>query len=153
MKFRTQYDDDMRKPKEGIVFEKPSRTVQSEADMCDLNRIMDKYALPEAFAFARSVPETREAMYGDFSTLEDYQTSIAVVRKAEEDFANMPSNIRAYFDNNPANMLQFLQEPEKNYEEGVRLGLFKSREFNDSSSDSSSSVVNIGGSSTSGSDN
>lgn len=124
MKFRTQYDDDMRKPKEGIVFEKPSRTVQSEAEMCDLNRIMDRYALPEAFAFARSVPETREAMYGDFSTLEDYQTSIAVVRKAEEDFANMPSNIRAYFDNNPANMLQFLQEPEKNYEEGVRLGLF-----------------------------
>ena len=124
MKFRTQYDDVIRKPKEGIVFEKSSRTVQSEADMCDLNRIMDRYALPEAFAFARSVPETREAIYGDFSTLEDYQTSIAVVRKAEEDFANLPSNIRSYFDNNPANMLQFLQEPEKNYEEGVRLGLF-----------------------------
>ena len=128
MKFRTQYDDDMRKPKEGIVFEKPSRTVQSEADMCDLNRIMDRYALPEAFAFARSVPETRELIYGDFSTLEDYQTSIAVVRKAEEDFANMPSNIRAYFDNNPANMLQFLQEPEKNYEEGVRIGLFAAKD-------------------------
>lgn len=128
MKFRTQYDVDIRKPKEGIVFEKPSRTVQSEADMCDLNRIMDRYALPEAFAFARSVPDTREAMYGDFSTLEDYQTSIEVVRKAEEDFANMPSNIRAYFDNNPANMLQFIQESDKNYEEGVKLGLFKPKD-------------------------
>ena len=114
---------------------------------------MDRYALPDAFAFAKSILETREAMYGDFSTFEDYQTSIEVVRKAEEDFANLPSNIRAYFDNNPANMLQFLQEPEKNYEEGVRLGLFKPREFNDSGSDSSSSVLNPGSSSTSGSDN
>ena len=143
MKFRTQYDDDMRKPKEGIVFYKPLRTVQSEADMCDLNRIMDRYALPEAFAFARSVPESSEAMYGDFSTFEDYQTSIAVVRKAEEDFANLPSNIRAYFDNNPANMLQFIQEPEKNYEEGVRLGLFKPKDVKISqvSDDVSSSNV------------
>lgn len=142
MKFRTQYDDDMRKPKEGIVFEKPSRTVQSEADMCDLNRIMDRYALPEAFAFARNVPETREAMYGDFSTLEDYQSSIAVVRKAEDDFANLPSNIRAYFDNNPANMLQFIQEPEKNYEEGVKLGLFKPKDVESSQVSSATDSVN-----------
>ena len=144
MKFRTQYDDDMRKPKEGIVFVKPSRTVQSEADICDLNRIMDRYSLPEAFAFARSVPETREALYGDFSTLEDYQTSIAVVRKAEEDFANLPSNIRAYFDNNPVNMLQFIQEPDKNYEEGVRLGLFKPKDVEPTKVPDGVSGINVG---------
>ena len=128
MEFKTAYSVDVRAERKGIVFEKPSRTKQSFAEECDLNRIMERYALPEAFAYAQAVKNGSQPIYDDFTTVGDYQEAMNIVLAAQEQFDNMPSNVRAFFDNDPVNMLQFVQKPEQNYEKGVELGLFKRKD-------------------------
>lgn len=122
MKFRTQYDDEIRTQKNGIVFDKPSRTKQSFAEECDVNNIMARYA---TFGVIDHV-NTAVPMSGDFTMAPaDYQQAMDIIMNAEENFAALPSDVRKRFDNNPMNLLEFIQEPEKNYEEGVKLGIFK----------------------------
>lgn len=128
MNFKTAYSPTVRVASVGMVFEKPSRTKQSFAEDCDLNRIMERYALPEAFAYAQAVKNGSQPIYDDFTTVSDYQEAMNTVLAAQEQFESMPSNVRAYFDNDPVKMLQFVQEPEKNYEKGVELGLFNRKD-------------------------
>ena len=121
MNFRTAYDESVRQSKKGIVFEKPSRVKQSFKDDCDVNNIMARYATAGEICHVNcAIP-----MSGDFTMAPaDYQEAMALVLDAENKFAALPSDVRKRFDNNPINLLQFVQEPEKNYEEGVKLGLF-----------------------------
>ena len=121
MNFRTAYDESVRQSKRGIVFEKPSRVKQSFKDECDVNNIMARYATTGVLGHVN----TATPMSGDFTMAPaDYQEAMALVLDAEEKFAALSSDVRKRFDNNPMNLLQFIQEPEKNYEEGVKLGLF-----------------------------
>lgn len=122
MRFRTQYTA-REEEKKGITFDLPSRTKQSFRDECDINNIMAKYAAGMPVESSASVPP----VYGDVSNMPDnYQESLQQVMDAQEQFEALPSHIRKRFDYNPANMLQFIQDP-NNYEEGVKLGLFEPR--------------------------
>lgn len=95
-----------------------SHVKHSEAAALDINNIMAKYRktgrLPQLIA--------QDARYGDFSTALDYQSSIEVVRKAEEQFLALPARVRERFHNNPSEMLAFVADP-KNGDEAVKLGL------------------------------
>lgn len=115
-RFRTSCDE--RRPSQGIVFTEESRTKQSELETCDINNIMTRYATTGV------LPPMRDpslAMYGDFSEVEDYQTSLAKVMAAEERFNSLPSELRRKFDYNPQNMIDFILNPE-NREECIKLG-------------------------------
>lgn len=117
MKFRTNYDE--RVISNGIEFTEPSRTKQSELEACDINNIMARYATTGVLTHLAS----GQPLYGDFSEVEDYQTSLNKVMSAEERFNSLPSDIRKKFDYNPQKMVEFILD-EKNREECYNLGFF-----------------------------
>lgn len=65
--------------------------------------------------------------YADFSSIQDYREMLDTVRYAQEAFAILPAEMRKRFDNDPSQLLDFVQDP-NNYDEGVKLGLLNPRE-------------------------
>jgi phage internal scaffolding protein len=63
-----------------------------------------------------------EARYGDFTDADDYHTALNKIIAAEDDFMALPAEIRTQFDNNPANLIGFLNDP-SNKAEAEKLGL------------------------------
>lgn len=94
-------------------------TVQSDKKEADINnivsRIMKTGQLP---------PTVRgQPFYGDdLSIFGDYQDCWMKVREANELFASYPADVRRRFDNDPAKMLMFLDDP-ANLDEAVKLGI------------------------------
>ena len=118
MKFKTIYDT--YHEKKGIEFVEPSMTVQSEKDNCDINFIMNRYA-----ACGTPLPYRTDGVqpvYADVSQLGDYMENFQRCKQAEEMFYNLPSALRKELDNNPANLLSFIQD-EKNKERCYEYGL------------------------------
>lgn len=105
-------------------FNKPSRTKQSEADACDLNKIMARYEnnLVMAPYAALQHPERRQPMYADVSNVPDYQTAMHLVDSARKSFMALPANIRSMFKNDAAAFLDFVTNP-ANKVEAQKLGL------------------------------
>lgn len=107
-----------RPPSSHLKFEDASLTRQEFVKDADLNNIMKRYAsgLPPSPA------GSRPPMFGDFSNIPDYQTSLQVVIDAQAKFADLPSAVRKRFDNDPGKLIEFLQDA-SNRDEAVRLGL------------------------------
>lgn len=144
MRFRTSCDE--RKPSVGITFTEPSRTKQSELADSDINNIMARYATTGQITYLQA----GQPLYGDFSEVEDYQTSLNKVMSAEDKFNSLPSDIRKKFDYNPQNMIDFILNPD-NREECVKLGFINRPVVENSqavvvSSDGSVSAVHDGSS-------
>lgn len=118
IRFRCYHDEKV--PHVGITFTEPSRTKQSELEDCDINNIMARYATTGVITHLQK----GEPLYGDFSEVEDYQTSLAKVMSAEERFASLPSELRKKFDYNPQNMIDFILD-EKNREECIKYGFIE----------------------------
>lgn len=100
------------------LFAETGRTIQSAAADLDINNIMKKYqqqGVPPDF-------NQKTPTYGDFSASPDYQTSLNIINQADEAFMSLPSGIRDGFRNNPALMLEFMDNPE-NEEKARDLGL------------------------------
>lgn len=96
-----------------------SRTQQHTKDHVDINNIMKK------FQKTGRLPEGKvNPMYDDFSQVEDYHTSLNTIFKADDQFSSLSSDIRKKFQNDPAQFLQFVNDP-KNKEEMIKLGLME----------------------------
>lgn len=118
MKFRNIYTA-REEERVGTLNYAPSLTVQADADDCDINNIMDKYVrygtLPNV--------ETREPIYADATTLPcDYLEALTIVNNAQDAFNSLPSNVRKEFNNNPSELLEFINDS-NNYEKAIELGL------------------------------
>ena len=96
-----------------------SRTKQSFKDECDINKIMAKYQTTGVITHvAKHAPQ-----YG-FAPSLDFQTAMNLINKANDQFADLPSQVRRRFDNNPAEFLQFCENPD-NRSEMALLGLLE----------------------------
>lgn len=96
----------------------PSKTQQSFRDQVDVNNIMKKYEQTgEIYHKAR-----QQGVYADLTKIRSYEESLLQIKQAESAFASIPAHIRARFQNDPAQLLKFLQD-KNNYDEGVQLGL------------------------------
>ena len=110
-----------RKDVGDIIFTEPSLTNQSFKFECDINNICDG----KAFS---SLPANRNLpLFDDFTNLGNYQESLDVISKAQSMFEELPSAIRSKFENDPQKLIDFVSNPEKNYEEGLKLGIFKEK--------------------------
>lgn len=93
-------------------------TKQSDAEGCDINRIMKRYektgALPDMIKM--------NAQYGDFSSVPDFQEALNIVNKARAQFNALDAHIRNRFNNDPAEFLDFATNP-ANQEEMIKMGL------------------------------
>lgn len=103
-----------------FLCKKPSLTKQSEKDVCDINRIVSKYARTGVFDHVSN----RQAFYSDVSDFSDYQSSLHKVMKATDAFNSLSSDVRGRFDNDPGKLVDFLSD-EKNRDEAVKLGFIK----------------------------
>lgn len=108
----------------GIVFDRdacPPRTKQSRAAECDIRNILRTYKKlgrdPET-----EFPGWGPNMFQDTTGVVDYHTALSAVRKAESAFADLPSEIRDRFKNDPGIFFDWAEDP-ANEEEAVRLGL------------------------------
>jgi len=83
----------------------------------DINNVMKKYRVT---GFLES--NAQEAQYGDFTNATDFHDMKNRVIDAESDFAKLPSYLRTRFNNDPGQLLSFLDDPE-NLSEAQELGL------------------------------
>lgn len=105
------------------TFEKPSLTKQSFKEECDVNNILKKFAKTGLIEHVNRF----SGDYGNYTSVQDYQTSLNQIMSANEMFESLPSKVRARFGNNPAEFLDFVGNPE-NIQEMISLGLASKRQ-------------------------
>ncbi len=104
------------------VFTEPSRTKQAFKEECDVNKIMQRFKKVCGAEYLSKYNAYAGGEFGDFSDVVDYRSAIDSVRQAEATFGALPSIVRRRFGNDPAEFLDFVQDP-KNLDEMRSLGL------------------------------
>jgi phage internal scaffolding protein len=111
------YDTNAASNASGLGCQEPTRAQQHHKEECDINHIM------YMFGKTGKVPvNALPATYGDFTHVVDYQTGLNALIASEAAFDALPSDLRKRFDNDPWELVQFLQN-ESNLDEAVELGL------------------------------
>lgn len=100
---------------------KGGRTQQSMGPACDINNIMRSF---ERDGMTNHVNQ-HQGHYGDYTEVQNYQTSLNQVIAAQAAFETLPAQIRKRFDNDPAQFLEFVDD-ENNQEEMRSMGLLPS---------------------------
>lgn len=99
-----------------------SRTKQSFMEECDLNNILRQFKPHELREImARNVAL---GVFEDLPDHIDYQGALNLVMEGSKAFQTLDSGMRARFDNDPAQFLEFMRNPQ-NQEEAIKLGLAK----------------------------
>lgn len=113
------YDRDAATNESGLACEEPSLAQQHFKDECDINNILRQFnitgLLPE---------QTLSPRYGDFTGISDYHTAMNRVIAVQDEFEALPAQIRARFDNDPAQLIEFMENSE-NRSEAESLGLIE----------------------------
>ena len=99
------------------INDEPSITQQQFREQADINEIMKKYK--KTGDWPQSVSR---GAFMDTTNLPSYQEALDVVRAAESAFIELPAKVRRRFDNNPQELISFLEDP-KNNQEAINLGL------------------------------
>lgn len=93
------------------------RTKQSHKDECDVNQIMARFQRTGAITHFNKFSPHYEDMTGF-----DYTEAMQQVAEAQSMFNELPSSLRDRFQHDPANFLDFVQDP-ANGPEARELGL------------------------------
>jgi phage internal scaffolding protein len=111
------YDTDAASNESGLACEEPSLAQQHFKEECDINSILERFNITGLLPQSPLSPR-----YGDFSGIGDYHSALNRVIAAQDEFEALPAQIRARFDNDPAQLIEFLAD-EKNRPEAEELGL------------------------------
>ncbi|UOF76674.1 scaffold protein [Microviridae sp.] len=108
MKFRSHFDYDVKEASdEACVFsDEPSLTVQAHAEDADINVLMKRFKVTGQFPESVRLPS-----YGDFDGISNYQEALHAIMAAEDEFMRLPAAVRAKFDNDPQQLLEFVSAP------------------------------------------
>jgi len=116
------YDTNAASDESGLHCEDASLAQQHFKDECDINNILRQ------FNITGQLPDTPlSPKYGDFTGISDYKTALDRVMAADEEFLSLPAALRARFDNEPNNLIEFLNQ-EENRLEAEKLGLVEPKE-------------------------
>jgi phage internal scaffolding protein len=115
------YDTIAASNESGLHCEDATLTQQHFKDETDINNILRQFNITGLLPQSPLSPR-----YGDFTGISDYQTALNAVIAAESEFDGLPAEIRARFNNNPEELINFL-ENDKNYDEAVKLGLVNAK--------------------------
>ena len=111
------YDTDAASNESGLACEEPSLAQQHYKDECDINTILERFNITGLLPESPLSPK-----YGDFSGITDYHSALNAVIAAQDQFDGLPAQIRARFENEPAKLIEFLED-ENNRPEAEKLGL------------------------------
>lgn len=95
----------------------PSLAQQNFKDEVDINVLLERFKVTGQLPQNVVLPT-----YGDFTGLSDYQTAMAAVLRAQDQFNALPAEIRSRFANNPQQFLEFCSD-EANLPELRKMGL------------------------------
>ncbi|UPW41965.1 internal scaffolding protein [Dipodfec virus RodF1_53] len=104
----------------GLVFTEPSLTEQSLYDDVNIHSLVRRgmNALPA---------NTSQPMYNiNLSQIGDYQSILQRSADLKNSFEELPLEVRKKFAS-PEDFLEFCEDRETNYEEGVKLGIFSEK--------------------------
>ena len=113
-----------------------SMTQQHFKEESEINNIIKKH---DKNGIIESVARGN-ARYGDFSLVQDYKSSLDTIREANDNFMEIPSEIRKQFNNNAGEFFNFVQDP-NNQSELIKMGLTKTPESATPVADKPSSEV------------
>lgn len=116
------YDTLAASDESGIACEDASLAQQQFKDECDINNILRQFNITGQLPSAPISPK-----YGDFTGISDYKTALDRVIAVDEEFMNLPANIRARFNNDAAELISFMDN-EENRAEAEKLGLTAPKE-------------------------
>jgi hypothetical protein len=116
------YDTDAASNESGLHCEDASLAQQHFKDECDINNILRQFNITGLLPEGALTPR-----YGDFTGIGDYHTALNRVIAAEDEFMSLPATLRARFENDPAQLIEFLDNPE-NKNEAIKLGLVNTTE-------------------------
>ncbi|WNK13875.1 MAG: internal scaffolding protein [Microvirus sp.] len=111
------YDRDAATNESALACEEPSLAQQHFKDECDINNILRQFNITGLLPESPLSPR-----YGDFTGISDYHTAMNRVFAAQDEFDGLPANIRARFNNDPAELIEFLENSD-NRPEAEALGL------------------------------
>lgn len=117
MKFQSRYETPL-----SVQFDQKdqkSRTVQSEKDNCDINKIMERFDRTGKLP----VTQVQPPRYGDARVV-DFATAQQIVKEAKDQFNSLPATTRKAFGNDPQAFLNALNDDSKeNAEALLKLGI------------------------------
>lgn len=92
-------------------------TRQEFKEDADINTIVKRFGLSGEMPANPRMP-----LSGDFVAVSDFKTAMDLLTRSQEEFMSFPADVRARFQNDPGEMMAFLED-EANREEAVKLGL------------------------------
>lgn len=111
------YDRDGRSNATGTICPEPTRAIQSFKDETDINLLMKRYSM------TGEMPQyIRPVLPEEYDDVTDFASAMNTVRRASEAFMQLPSGVRARFQNNPQVFTEFFAH-EENREEAIKMGL------------------------------
>ena len=111
------YDTNSASDESGLLCSDESLTQQSFKDEADINTIVRRFGLTGQLPQDLQMPVS-----GDFTGISDYHTAMNMVLAAQDEFLRVPADVRARFQNDPAQLMAFLDDP-ANRAEAESLGL------------------------------
>lgn len=104
----------------GKVTRPPTMAKQEFRNECDINNILKQFS---ATGMLNHVAlNAASGVYTDLPEPEEFQDSLHQVEEARRSFASLPSRVRARFDNEPVQFLEFMADP-ANLDEMKAMGL------------------------------
>jgi phage internal scaffolding protein len=126
---RTPYNYDVDKVSDetGLVCPEPTLAQQNFKDETDINYIVRQFGITGELPGKPLNPQ-----YGDFTGVLDYHSAVNAVLAAQDDFMELPAQMRSRFNNDPAQLIDFLGK-EENREEAIKLGLVAAKPISEPS--------------------
>jgi len=91
----------------------------------DINQIVGRYKKTGLLqsTMAKNMTQPTQPVFGVYP-FNDFQDAYNHVQQVKQDFMRLPARVRARFDNNPANVVRFVDNAD-NAVEAIKMGLFK----------------------------
>lgn len=122
MQTKKIYGYQERPPKVRTVNNEPSQTQQHFANEVNINDIMRKYS-QTGYLTDPTKRASRQAIFGtSVDQNMSYHDMQVKLQEIDEEFMQIPANIRKRFKNDPMELMKFLNDPE-NRVEAQKLGL------------------------------
>lgn len=102
--------------------DKGGRTQQQFKEETDINTIVERFGISGETPPTMNFPSEQ-----DFTEAFDFQTSMNVIVQARESFMTLPAKVRARFQNDPQQFMEFMHD-ETNIDEMIKLKLAVKRE-------------------------
>lgn len=113
------YDVDKTSEETGLTCPEPTMAKQEFLEETDINTIVKRFGITGQLPQNLQMPIT-----DDFVDITDYHTALNTIKESQREFLTLPAHIRAEFQNDPGNLIRFLEDP-ANHQKAIALGIVK----------------------------